>query len=48
MPASEGVEPRTMLSVERVGRFVEDGFVRVDGAFPCEIADVGLEALWRA
>jgi hypothetical protein len=37
-----------MLSDEQVRRFVEDGFVRIDGAFPREIADTGLSALWRA
>jgi hypothetical protein len=37
-----------MLSDEQVGRFIEDGFVRIDGAFPREIADMGLGALWRA
>lgn len=37
-----------MLSDEQVRRFIEDGFVRVDGAFPREIADKGLAALWHA
>jgi hypothetical protein len=37
-----------MLSEEQVRRFVEDGFVRIDRAFPREIADTGLGALWRA
>jgi hypothetical protein len=37
-----------MLSKEQARRFVEDGFVRIDGAFPREIADTGLAALWRA
>jgi hypothetical protein len=37
-----------MLSKDQVRRFVEDGFVRIDRAFPREIADAGLVALWRA
>jgi hypothetical protein len=37
-----------MLSKEQAHRFVEDGFVRIDGAFPREIADTGLAALWHA
>jgi hypothetical protein len=37
-----------MLSEEQVRRFVEDGFVRIDRAFPREIADMGLGALWHA
>jgi hypothetical protein len=37
-----------MLSEEQVRRFLENGFVRVERAFPREIADEGLAALWRA
>ena len=37
-----------MLSDEQVHRFIEDGFVRVDGAFPREIADKAVAALWHA
>lgn len=37
-----------MLSDEQVRRFIEDGFIRVDRAFPREIADTGLPALWEA
>jgi hypothetical protein len=37
-----------MLSEAQLRRFVEDGFVRIDGAFPRQIADMGLAALWRA
>jgi hypothetical protein len=37
-----------MLSPEQVDQFVEDGFVRIDRAFPRDIADAGLAALWRA
>lgn len=37
-----------MLSDEQVHRFIEDGFIRIDGAFPREIADTGLAALWDA
>ena len=37
-----------MLSDVQVRRFVEDGFVRIDEAFPREIADTGRAALWQA
>ena len=37
-----------MLSDVQVDRFIKDGFVRIDGAFPREIADAGRPALWRA
>lgn len=30
-----------------VRRFVEDGFIRIDGAFPRALADEGRELLWR-
>jgi hypothetical protein len=41
-------KPKGMLSDEQVRRFIEDGFVRVAGAFPREIANAGREALWQA
>jgi hypothetical protein len=37
-----------MLSDAEVHRFIENGFVRIDGAFPREIADAGRPALWQA
>lgn len=37
-----------MLSGEQVERFIEDGCVRLDRAFPRRIADSGLAALWQA
>jgi hypothetical protein len=37
-----------MLSDTEVHRFIENGFVRIDGAFPREIADAGRAALWQA
>lgn len=37
-----------MLSDEQVGRFIKDGFVRIERAFPREVADMGLAALWHA
>jgi hypothetical protein len=37
-----------MLSEEQIHRFIEDGFVRIDRAFPREIADTGRAALWHA
>jgi hypothetical protein len=37
-----------MLSDEQVRQFIEDGFIRVDRAFPRQIADTGQAALWEA
>jgi hypothetical protein len=37
-----------MLSGTHVRRFIEDGFVRIDGAFPREIADNGRARIWQA
>ena len=35
------------LSDARVQQFIEDGFIRIDRAFPRELADVGRAILWR-
>ncbi len=35
------------MPVVDVKRFIEDGFVRIDHAFPRELADAGREILWR-
>jgi hypothetical protein len=37
-----------MLSARQVDQFIEQGFVRLDNAFPRAIADSGLAALWQA
>lgn len=37
-----------MLTAGQVEQFVEEGFVRLDGAFPRAIADAGMAALWQA
>jgi hypothetical protein len=37
-----------MLTEEHVEQFVEQGFLRIDNAFPRAIADAGLAAPWRA
>lgn len=37
-----------MLTPTQVDEFIENGFVRIDQAFPRAIADAGLPALWRA
>lgn len=37
-----------VLTDEQVDRFVNDGFVHVEGAFPRELADAGRELLWKA
>ena len=39
---------RRRLSIRHVDQFVEEGFVRIDNAFPRAIADAGLAALWQA
>jgi hypothetical protein len=36
------------MSEVQLRRFIEDGFIRIDGAFPREIADRGRAALWHA
>lgn len=35
------------LDESQIERFIEDGFIRLDHAFPREIADAGRELLWR-
>ena len=37
-----------MLGQEQVRRFIEAGFIRIEGAVPREIADTGRAALWGA
>ena len=37
-----------MLTTQQIDQFVDQGFVRIDNAFPREIADAGLGALWHA
>src|SRR4051794_32511047 len=46
MPAQEreGVRP---LSDAQIQQFVQDGFVRIDRAFPRELADEGRKIMWR-
>ncbi|MCP2257900.1 hypothetical protein LX15_001586 [Streptoalloteichus tenebrarius] len=39
--------PVPTLTDEQTERFVEEGFVRLDGAFPRELADAGRALLWR-
>ena len=36
-----------MLSDAQIHRFIEDGFVRLDGAFPRELAEEARAILWR-
>src|SRR3977135_2936087 len=50
MPAQEREqerEPVRALSDAQIRQFIEDGFVRVDRAFPRELADQGRELMWR-
>ena len=46
MPANELESART-LSDAQVQQFIRDGFVRIDRAFPRELADEGRAILWR-
>jgi hypothetical protein len=46
--ASSGAVENDMLTAQQVDRFIAEGFVRIDNAFPRTIADAGLPALWRA
>jgi hypothetical protein len=39
--------PGAALSEAQVERFIEDGFVRIDGAFSRELAEAGRAILWR-
>jgi hypothetical protein len=45
-----GTRRRTerMLTEQQVDQFIEEGFVRIDNAFPRAIADACLPALWKA
>lgn len=36
-----------MLSSQQIEQFIADGYVRIDRAFPKELADQGREILWR-
>jgi hypothetical protein len=36
-----------MLSDSQVQQFIQDGFVRIDGAFPRQLADQGRSIMWR-
>src|SRR6202048_1832199 len=46
MPASEH-EPTRLLSSAQIQQFIQDGFVRIDRAFPRQLADEGRAILWR-
>jgi hypothetical protein len=44
MPASE---PTRVLSSAQIQHFIQDGFVRIERAFPRQLADEGRTILWR-
>jgi len=46
MPTSE-CEPTRVLSSAQIEPFIQDGFVRIDRAFPRQLADEGRAILWR-
>ena len=46
MPLTTPMRPRT-LSDAQIDQFVRDGFVRLDNAFPRQLADEGRAILWR-
>jgi hypothetical protein len=46
MPAREH-EPTRALESAQIRQFIQDGFVRIDRAFPRQLADQGRAILWR-
>jgi len=46
MPARED-EPTRVLDSAQIRQFIQDGFVRIDRAFPRQLADQGREIMWR-
>jgi len=46
MPADEHQSMRA-LSDDQIQQFIRDGFVRIDRAFPAELADEARTILWR-
>jgi hypothetical protein len=46
MPARE-LEPTRALSNAQIRQFIQNGFVRIDRAFPRQLADQGRAILWR-
>jgi hypothetical protein len=46
MPAHEH-EPTRVLESAQIRQFIQDGFVRIDRAFPRQLADQGRAILWR-
>jgi hypothetical protein len=46
MPTGER-EPTRVLSGAQIEQFIQDGFVRIDRAFPRQLADEGRAILWR-
>jgi Phytanoyl-CoA dioxygenase (PhyH) len=46
MPAREH-EPTRVLDSAQIRQFIQDGFVRIDLAFPRQLADQGRAILWR-
>jgi hypothetical protein len=46
MPARER-EPTRALESAQIRQFIQDGFVRIDRAFPRQLADQGRAILWR-
>jgi hypothetical protein len=45
MPSNENAA--RALSAAQIDQFIEQGFVRIDGAFPREVAEAGADILWR-
>ena len=46
MPAREH-EPTRALESAQIRQFIQDGFVRIDRAFPRQLADQGRDIMWR-
>src|SRR5260370_38048197 len=47
MSAAGEQEPAGVLSRGEIQQFIQDGFVRIDRAFPRQLADEGRAILWR-
>lgn len=41
-------QQKDALSVAQIERFIVEGFIRIDDAFPRELADACRQVLWRA
>lgn len=45
--ADHGIPCSGTLSDAQVEQFIRDGFIRIDSAFPREVAEEGCDIMWR-